>query len=70
MSGWEVSLGNGATLRALHTPDRKNPYLGVQVGSTFVAHARFINEEDMTALVDALKNVMFLPITPTREDQS
>lgn len=62
MSAFSVSIGGGRDLVATHVPGRKSPYLGIQSGSTFLALARFLSDEDMEALYEALQGVAILPI--------
>ena len=61
MSAFEVSLGGGRKLVATHVPGRKKPYLGIQKGSTFLALAQFLSDEDMEALYRALRGAVFFP---------
>ncbi|UAJ78349.1 hypothetical protein IT072_13890 [Leifsonia sp. ZF2019] len=60
MAGFELDLREGVTLRACHVPGHKNPYLGIQEGSTFVALARFISDKDMEYLHDVLSKRIFI----------
>ena len=63
MSGWELDLGAGVTLRAGHVPSRVGAYLGVQKGTTFVAVARFISDADMEFLRDTLNERILILMT-------
>ena len=68
MSAFRVSLGGGRNLVATHVPGRKNPYHGIQEGSTFVALAQFISDADMEALYEALQGVALIPIGSAHVD--
>lgn len=61
MSAFRVGLGEDRDLVATHVPGRKKPYLGIQQGSTFLALAEFLSDEDMEALFQALQGVALIP---------
>ena len=67
MAAFKVGLGDGRDLVATHVPGRKKPYLGIKQGSTFVALAQFISDDDMEALFQALRGVALIPLTPKEE---
>jgi hypothetical protein len=68
MSAFRVGLGGGRDLVATHVPGRKKPYLGIQQGSTFLALAQFISDDDMEALYQALQSVVVLPINAAADE--
>lgn len=64
MSAFRVGLGGDRDLVATHVPGRKRPYLGIQQGSTFLALAQFLSDEDMEALFQAFQGVALIPFDP------
>ena len=59
--GWKVNIGEGRELVATRVPNRKKPYLGIQHGSTFLALAQFLSDEDMEFLFQAMQGVVVIP---------
>jgi len=60
-AGWEVSLGEGQTLRAMVSADHERPLLGVMKGKTYLVLAEFISEADMEEMKHALEGVVLIP---------
>lgn len=53
--GFELDIRDGDKLVATFVPGRVKPYLGIQRGSTFIALATFISENEMHFLQAEMK---------------
>ena len=53
--GFALDLRDGVELVCTYVPNRKEPYLGIQRGSTFVALAQFISGKEMDFLREVLE---------------